>query len=104
VRLLVRSYDRLHALELRAKHVDYEIRETFESALLFGRKTLEALGASEEQALETVEDVRRRDEERLKPQASDGLQAGREHVFRKPVTPEPLVKPVREGKRLDTAA
>jgi CPA2 family monovalent cation:H+ antiporter-2 len=104
VRLLVRSYDRLHALELRAKHVDYEIRETFESALLFGRKTLEALGASEEQALETVEDVRRRDEERLKLQASDGLQAGREHVFRKPVTPEPLVKPVREGKRLDTAA
>lgn len=103
VRLLVRSYDRLHTLELRAKNVAFEVRETFESALLFGRKTLEALGASAEQALETVEDVRHRDELRLRLQASEGPQAGREQVFRRPVMPEPLVKPARESRRLDPA-
>ncbi|MEP0510657.1 MAG: monovalent cation:proton antiporter-2 (CPA2) family protein, partial [Aurantimonas coralicida] len=33
VRLYVRAYDRSHALSLRARGVDYEIRETVESAL-----------------------------------------------------------------------
>ena len=46
-KLYVRSYDRTHTLELRPKGVDYELRETFESGLLFGQKTLEALGMDE---------------------------------------------------------
>ncbi len=41
VRLFVRSYDRAHAISLRARGVEFEIRETFESALGFGRETLE---------------------------------------------------------------
>jgi CPA2 family monovalent cation:H+ antiporter-2 len=102
-RLFVRSYDRVHTLELRARGVEYELRETFESGLMFGRKTLEALGTDEEQAYEIAQDVRRRDEERLAIQAVEGITAGIEKMRLKPVTPEPLVKPRRESKRLDSA-
>ncbi|MDN5927864.1 MAG: monovalent cation:proton antiporter-2 (CPA2) family protein [Hyphomicrobiales bacterium] len=103
VRLFVRSYDRAHTLELRARGVEYEVRETFESALMFGRRSLEALGTAEEQAYEISQDVRKRDEERLAIQAVDGITAGLEKMRLKPVTPEPLVKPTRESKRLDSA-
>ncbi|GGA78238.1 potassium transporter TrkA [Brucella endophytica] len=101
VKLFVRSYDREHTLQLRAKEVDYELRETFESGLLFGRKILERLDISEDLAAEITEDVRRRDEDRLRVQATEGILAGRHLLFNKPVTPEPLTKPVREAKPLD---
>jgi monovalent cation:H+ antiporter-2, CPA2 family len=100
-KLYVRSYDRTHTLELRAKNVDYELRETFESGLLFGQKTLEALGMDESTAMAIREDVHRRDEERLALQEVEGIQAGRDRIHTKPVTPEPLIKPTRESKRLD---
>ncbi|MDO9415641.1 monovalent cation:proton antiporter-2 (CPA2) family protein [Pararhizobium sp.] len=93
--LYVRAYDRLHTLSLRAKGIDYEARETFESGLLFGRKTLEGLGISDEEALAISDDIRRRDEERLILQAADGVSAGRELMHSEPVKPEPLVKPKR---------
>nr|WP_325261729.1 monovalent cation:proton antiporter-2 (CPA2) family protein [uncultured Rhizobium sp.] len=98
VRLFVRSYDRIHSLSLREKNVEYELRETLESGLLFGRRTLEALGMSEAAASEIGDDIRRRDEERLQVQAVQGLGAGREMLFNSPVRPEPLIKPKRSGK------
>lgn len=101
VKLYVRAYDRTHTLQLRARGVDYEIRETFESGLMFGRRTLEALGTPEMQALAIAEDVRRRDEERLAVQATGGTYAGRDTLTTSPATPEPLVKPLREARRLD---
>ena len=61
-RLYVRSYDRTHTLQLRARGVDYELRETFESGLLFGQRTLEALGMDQDTASAIREDVRQRDE------------------------------------------
>lgn len=94
-KLFVRSYDRIHSIALRNLNVDYELRETLESGLLFGRRTLEALGLSETEAYEIGEDIRRRDEQRLVLQASEGLQAGRDMLFSQPVKPEPLVKPKR---------
>lgn len=100
-RIFARAYDRTHTLSLRAKGVDYEARETFESGMLFGRKTLESLGTTEDQALEISHDVRRRDEERLAMQAVEGLLAGQEKLHTRPVTPEPLIKPKRESERLD---
>ena len=48
VRTFVRAYDRLHAVELMNRDVDYQIRETAESALAFGRAALEGLGLSPE--------------------------------------------------------
>ena len=103
-RIFARAYDRTHTLSLRARGVDYEARETFESGMLFGRKTLEALGTSEDRAASISDDVRRRDEERLAIQAVEGLLAGREKLHTRPVTPEPLVKPKRESERLDKPA
>ncbi|MBD9371207.1 cation:proton antiporter [Rhizobium sp. ARZ01] len=92
-RVFVRSYDRIHTLALRARGVDVEVRETFESGLLFGRKTLEELGVSDDEALAISDDIRRRDEERLILQAAEGLTAGRHMLHSRPVRPEPLIKP-----------
>ncbi len=92
-KLFVRSYDRAHTLALRATGVDFEIRETFESGIEFGRKTLEALGLSEQVSLEIAQEVKRRDEERLALQEAEGLTAGVHHVLTKPVKPEPLIEP-----------
>ncbi|MDM9647571.1 monovalent cation:proton antiporter-2 (CPA2) family protein [Rhizobium sp. S163] len=92
-KLFVRSYDRVHSIALRNLNVDYELRETLESGLLFGRRTLEALGISEAAAYEIGEDIRRRDEQRLVLQVTEGLQAGRDMLYSQPVKPEPLVKP-----------
>ncbi|MCY1664534.1 monovalent cation:proton antiporter-2 (CPA2) family protein [Rhizobium sp. SL86] len=95
VRLYVRSYDRIHTLSLRAREVEYELRETLESGLLFGRKMLEGLGTSEAQAAEIGDDIRKRDEERLQIQAAEGLTAGLHMLHTRPVRPEPLMKPKR---------
>lgn len=95
-RIFARSYDRLHTLELRSKGIDYELRETFESGLLFGRKTLEALGVADEEAIGIMDDIRRRDEARLVLQEAEGISAGRHMLHSKPVRPEPLVKPRRD--------
>lgn len=92
-RVYVRSYDRIHTLSLRARGVDVEVRETFESGLLFGRKTLEALGVHDDEALAISDDIRHRDEERLILQAAEGLTAGRHMLHSRPVRPEPLIKP-----------
>ncbi|MCA1440492.1 cation:proton antiporter [Ensifer sp. IC4062] len=95
-RIFARSYDRLHTLELRARGIDYELRETFESGLLFGRKTLEALGVGDDEAIAIMDDIRRRDEARLVLQEAEGISAGRDMLHSRPVRPEPLVKPKRE--------
>ena len=91
--LFVRSYDRVHTLSLRGRGVQHDVRETFESALVFGRETLEALGVDAEDALAIGDDIRRRDVARLELQAVEGLTAGRHMLHFKPVKPEPLVKP-----------
>ncbi|MEO4043227.1 monovalent cation:proton antiporter-2 (CPA2) family protein [Hoeflea sp. CAU 1731] len=100
-RLLVRAYDRAHTLSLRDRGVDYEIRETLESSLVFSRKTLEMLGMDEEIADEIVSDTRRRDEDRLKVQAIEGFYAGNDMLHTRPVAPEPLIKPKRAAERID---
>jgi glutathione-regulated potassium-efflux system protein KefB len=98
--LYVRSFDRRHSLALIAKGVDYELRETYESALLFGRQTLEALGLAPERAGEVEEFVRKRDLERLALQQAEGITAGRDIAFTTMVQ-EPLSKPAGEAKPLN---
>lgn len=98
-RLFVRSFDRTHTLELMSKGVDFEIRETFESAMIFGEETLMALGVTPVRAKEVSEDVRKRDIERLSLQQADGMYAGIDVLHRK-MTPEPLTRPAREAKAL----
>ncbi|KQT70051.1 MULTISPECIES: monovalent cation:proton antiporter-2 (CPA2) family protein [unclassified Aureimonas] len=93
VRLYVRSYDRNHSLSLRERGVEYEMRETLESALVFGGDALVGLGVDPKVARSIVSDVRRRDRERLTMQSSEGTFAGPDLVTTKKATPEPLVKP-----------
>ncbi|MGN6549214.1 MAG: monovalent cation:proton antiporter-2 (CPA2) family protein [Pararhizobium sp.] len=100
-RIFARSYDRVHTLALRERGVDYELRETFESGLLFGRRTLEGLGLDEATAFAIGEDIRRRDEERLTLQAIEGIYAGANMLLNRPVTPEPLLKPKRSSDVFD---
>ncbi|MET0749127.1 MAG: monovalent cation:proton antiporter-2 (CPA2) family protein [Rhizobium sp.] len=102
-RIFVRSYDRIHSIALRKVGVDYELRETLESGLLFGRRTLEALGVGENDALAIQEDIRKRDEQRLVLQTTQGPQAGADMLFSKPVKPEPLIKPKRTTEVIDTS-
>lgn len=101
-KLHVRSYDRGHTLELLAKGVDYEIRETYESALMFGRETLVALGVDPEHAKDVEESVRRRDLERLALQQVGGLYAGIDLIAGP--TPEPLTTPSRGARALNPEA
>lgn len=102
-KLFVRSYDRAHTLELRARGVDYEMRETFKSGLEFGQRTLEALGTAQDLARAIAEDVEKRDTERLRIQQAEGIYAGGHMLHTRPVTPEPLTKPRREAKVINTA-
>ena len=67
---------------------------------------LKDLGFSEDEARETIEDVRRRDEERLILQVTGGPQAGRSLWRNNTSTPqpEPYVKPRREAQALNEDA
>ena len=105
-KLFVRAYDRGHSIRLVNAGVEYQIRETFESALVFGYQVLIDLGFTGDQARETVDDVRRRDEERFTLQLSGGIQAGRALMRGNAVTPQPApyVKPRREGQALNEEA
>ncbi|PZR90502.1 MAG: potassium transporter TrkA [Stutzerimonas stutzeri] len=97
-RIHARAYDRVHAMDLMRADVDYQMRETFESALGFGRVTLEALGLSYEEASFVIEHVRDRDAQRMEIQFSEGIAAGLDKVPR--VTPEPIVAPKSKSKAL----
>jgi len=98
VRIHARAFDRVHAMDLMRAQVDYQLRETFESALGFGRVTLEALGLSYEEASFVIEHVRDRDAQRMEIQFSEGIAAGLNKVPR--LTPEPLVQPKAKSKAL----
>ncbi|HTU11351.1 MAG TPA: monovalent cation:proton antiporter-2 (CPA2) family protein [Allosphingosinicella sp.] len=102
-KLYVRAFDRGHALRLIEKGVDFQIRETFESALVFGREVMIGLGFDAETADEEVAETRRRDEERLELQITGGFTAGRWLLRGNMATPEPepFIKPQRQGRLLN---
>src|SRR5215471_5746658 len=102
-KLYVRAYDRRHSLQLLAKGVEFELRETYESALKFGRSTLEAIGVDAERAGEVEEFVRRRDLDRLTLQQAEGISAGLD-LLHTSMVQEPLSKPSRAAKPLNPEA
>ncbi|MCA3636515.1 MAG: cation:proton antiporter [Methylobacterium sp.] len=97
-KLIARAFDRTHALDLMERGVRSPFRETFDSALAFGREALVALGVPEDEADQLRDDVRRRDIQRLNRQRDEGLFAGMDLLHVVKVTPEPLIAPRREGK------
>lgn len=80
VPVLARSIDREHAIELVQAGVDYQIRETFESALILGERALVVLGDEPEVAMELMADIRKRDTERLELETVGGIYAGRDLI------------------------
>jgi CPA2 family monovalent cation:H+ antiporter-2 len=103
-KVYVRSWDRGHTLELLGKGVDYELRETYESALAFGAATLRGIGISASEADDIVTDVRRRDADRLAVQLSGDAVAGVAATQPKEVTPEPLSPPARARQDVEREA
>ncbi|NVP55335.1 monovalent cation:proton antiporter-2 (CPA2) family protein [Mycoplana rhizolycopersici] len=80
VPVLARSFDREHAIELIQAGVEWQIRETFESALALGEKALEVMDVDDEERQRVMEDVRRRDSERLAIETAEGIYAGRDLI------------------------
>ncbi|MCD1263515.1 potassium transporter [Shinella sumterensis] len=80
VPLLARAFDRGHALDLVHAGVDFQIRETFESAVAFSRETLKALGEDDDVAEDVVEDFRDVDRERFAMETVGGIYAGRQLI------------------------
>jgi glutathione-regulated potassium-efflux system protein KefB len=107
-KLLVRSFDREHALTLVEMGVDVQVRETFDSAMTMGEAALVQLGVPPEEVAEVIEDVRRRDVERFKLEQVGGVMAGvdllRGNMPR--MKQKPLTTPRRQARALseETAA
>lgn len=102
-KVMARAFDRGHSMRLIQAGVDYQIRETFESALKFGERALVELGLEDHEAALTIGDVRRRDEARLDLQLTGGLAAGRQLMRGNMPTPQPApyITPRREGRLLN---
>jgi glutathione-regulated potassium-efflux system protein KefB len=101
--VLARAFDRGTSLQLVRGGVDYQIRETFESALVFGGSTLEALGVDPDEVAEVVEDARRRDAARFELQLAGNIQDGRLYFKGNMSTPvpAPVATPRRPGQALN---
>jgi voltage-gated potassium channel Kch len=102
-KVFARSYDRGHTLQLLANDVDYELRETFESAMKFGRKTLEAIGMDADRAAIVEDFIRTRDRDRIAIQQAEGIYAGIDLLRRRPVM-APFSEPQRAGRALNEEA
>ncbi|WP_137176328.1 monovalent cation:proton antiporter-2 (CPA2) family protein [Roseomonas sp. AR75] len=105
-KLYVRAYDRGHARRLILAGVDYQIRETFESALAFSENVLLGLGFDLEEARESIAEVRERDARRVQLELVGGVAAGRSLMRGNVATPEPepFFPPPRETEKAEPRA
>jgi glutathione-regulated potassium-efflux system protein KefB len=104
-KLYVRAFDRGHSLRLIKAGVDYQIRETFESALEFGRTVLTGLGYAKDQASDAVEDVRERDEQRVELELVGGISEAQRLMRGNVPTPQPEpFFPAKPGKVSEPAS
>lgn len=80
--LLARVYDRRSIMRLRDAPLAVAVREVMESAILMGRRAMEAVGVDSVEIEHTVEEYRKRDRERLKIQKETGdLYAASDRMF-----------------------
>jgi glutathione-regulated potassium-efflux system protein KefB len=101
-RVIARSYDRVAALSPLEAGVEYQIRETVESAFAFGFAALTKLGIPEQDAAEIICEVRRRDAQRFELQIAEGVYAGRQFFQGNRPVPAPLTTPRRTGRAGNT--
>ena len=88
--IFCRATDRAHAMRLTSKKVDYHIRETFESGIMFGRVALDRLGIPTDRINDIETDVREQDLELLVHQIKEGELKAAQSLQRKA---EPRVIP-----------
>jgi glutathione-regulated potassium-efflux system protein KefB len=100
--LYVRAFDRGHTLHLIAQDVDYQIRETFESALALGSAALRGLGVPADEIDDIVLDVRRRDDERMALQIAGDIYSGADLMRGNMPVPGPLTPPRKPGQVIGT--
>ena len=81
VPVLARAFDRTAAIDLIHAGVDYQIRETFESALQLAERALVMLGEDDAAVEDIIAEFRRRDAERLQLEMSGGIYAGRALIY-----------------------
>lgn len=108
-KLLVRAYDRQHALTLVNAGAHLQVRETFGSAVAFGEAALRALGVDADEAAAISAQVRRLDAERFELEvASNDPRAGARLVIgnrdRNAPKPTPFVPPRRASRALNAEA
>jgi len=99
-KVFARAYDRIHAIGLLERGVDFQLRDTLESALAFGGAALGELTGDEERAREGVEAARARDLDRLAIQQAGGPPPPYLSPDRPRFLPEPLVKPAGKSRGL----
>jgi voltage-gated potassium channel Kch len=81
-RVMVRTFDRRHMLELDGLDLAYTQRELFESAVKMGRAALKEAGIDSQEIERVEREYRLRDCERLERQAETGdIRAGQEVSF-----------------------
>ncbi|PJJ98387.1 potassium transporter [Lysobacteraceae bacterium NML75-0749] len=80
--LIVRAWDRHHALDLVQHEANHVVRETFDSAVRMGWHAVQALGATPQEADEVIAELRRRDNERFAQETAGGVFAGRELLLK----------------------
>lgn len=93
VPVMARSFDRRSTLALIEAGVVWEIRETLESAFVFGREGLLRLGVPVTEAEAVVAEIRRRDQLRLAEQIAEGVNAGNQFFRPSGPVPEPFSEP-----------
>lgn len=94
-KILARSFDRIHARELLKSGADFQIRETFESAILFGEAALREIGIDPIEVQEISQEIRRRDKERFQLEvAEDRIEAGRSLLLGNMPKRESLIAPL----------
>ena len=77
-KVLARAYDRGHAIELVKADVDFQIRETLESAIVFGGEAIRQLGVSDDEVATALQRVRDFDARRFELQVLNGAAAGQQ--------------------------
>ena len=102
--VLARAYDRQHAIELLRLGVDYQMRETFESAMGFGMHALEALGVDPDEVAQVADSIRARDAERLQLELAGDKDGARQFFQGKKWIATPLTQPQREARALNAEA
>lgn len=82
LQVLMRIYDRRHAIEMARAEVNFMVRELFDGSISMGREALRRLG-TDQATIDSIEtEYRRRDAARLSLQSATGdLMQGRELMF-----------------------